>query len=190
VSKLIAVLDACVIYPTYIRDLLMHLAVTNNLFQARWTDEIHNEWIRNLLKNNSKITKESLQKTRNTMDNAIRDCLIVGYHDLIPSLTLPDDEDRHVLAAAISGKANIIVTFNLKDFPSSTLKNYGIEAQHPDDFILNLIDLDYESVCEAVNRNRMMLKNPPMNIEELLETYRNRGIPKTVAKLQLYHKLL
>jgi predicted nucleic acid-binding protein len=190
VSKLTAILDACVLYPAPLRDLLMNLAVTNNLFQARWTDEIHDEWTRNLLKNRSDLTKERLQRTRDFMDDSVRDCLITGYQDLIPSLTLPDDNDRHVLAAAISGKANIIVTFNLKDFPSSTLKNYGIESQHPDDFIVNLIELDFTSVCEAVNRNRISLKNPPKSIEELLETYEKQRIPKTVAKLRLYHKLL
>jgi predicted nucleic acid-binding protein len=190
VSKLTAILDACVLYPAPLRDLLMNLAVTNNLFQARWTDEIHDEWTRNLLKNRSDLTKERLQRTRDFMDDSVRDCLITGYQDLIPSLTLPDDNDRHVLAAAISGKANIIVTFNLKDFPSSNLKNYGIEAQHPDDFIVNLIELDSTSVCEAVNQSRIILKNPPKSIEELLEIYEKQRIPKTVAKLRLYHKLL
>jgi predicted nucleic acid-binding protein len=190
VGKLTAILDACVLYPAPLRDLLMNLAVTNNLFQARWTDEIHDEWTRNLLKNRSDLTKERLQRTRAFMDDSVRDCLITGYHDLIPSLTLPDDNDRHVLAAGIYGRANIIVTFNLKDFPSSTLKNYGIESQHPDDFIVNLIEVNFASVCEAVHRHRISLRKPPKSIEELLETYENQRIPKTVAKLQLHHELL
>ena len=70
----------------------------------------------------------------------MRDSLVTGYEALIESLSLPDPDDRHVLAAAIHSKAEIIVTFNLTDFPVSALASYGIEAEHPDVFISKLID--------------------------------------------------
>jgi hypothetical protein len=113
----------------------MNLAITD-LFRAKWTDDIHDEWIRNVLKNRPDLTKERLRRTRDLMNSHVRDCLVIGYQDLIPSLTLPDVNDRHVLAAAIVARADVIVTYNLKDFPATILEQYGIEAQHPDEFLL------------------------------------------------------
>jgi hypothetical protein len=117
-------------------------------------------------------------------------CLVVGYQDLIPSLTLPDANDRHVLAAAICAGADVIVTYNLKDFPTTTLEQYGIEAQHPDEFISHLIDLAPPVICAAVKRQRMSLKNPPQSVEELLSAYERQGLAKTVAELRLCDGLL
>jgi len=94
-SNFIALFDACVLYPAPLRDLLMHLAVTD-LFRARWSNEIHEEWIRNLLKNRPSITLEKLERTRSLMNNSAGDCLVEGYESLIPGLTLPDPDDRHV----------------------------------------------------------------------------------------------
>jgi len=111
----------------------MHLAVSG-LFRAKWTDAIHEEWIRNLLNNRPDLNRAQLERTRELMNRAVPDCLIEGYESLVPALVLPDPHDRHVLAAAISVGARVIVTFNEKDFPSKTLAQFGIEAQHPDEF--------------------------------------------------------
>ncbi len=124
------------------------------------------------------------------MDRNVRDCLISGYEKLIPSLTLPDANDRHVLAAAIYAGADAIITYNLSDFPARTLEQYGIEAQHPDEFITYLIDLAPSVVCKAVKRQRMSLKNPPKSTEELLATYERQGLTRTVAELRFYHEFL
>lgn len=184
-----ALFDACVLYPAPLRDFLMHLAITD-LFRAKWTDEIHDEWIRNLLKNRPDLTQERLQRTRDLMNSNVRDCLVSGYADLIPSLTLPDENDRHVLAAAICGGADVIVTYNLSDFPTGTLRQYGIEAQHPDEFITHLIDLAPSVVYEATKRQRISLKNPPRSVEELLAAYERQGLAQTVSELRLYDGLL
>lgn len=94
--------DACVLYPAPLRDFLMHLAITD-LFRAKWTDEIHDEWIRNLLKNRPDLTQERLQRTRDLMNSNVRDCLVSGYEDLIPSLTLPVRlQPRYVLSSKLS----------------------------------------------------------------------------------------
>jgi PIN domain len=167
----------------------MHMAVTD-LFRAKWSNEIHNEWMRNVLKNRPDLTKERLQRTRDLMDSNVRDCLVSGYEDLIPSLTLPDENDRHVLAAAICGGADVIVTYNLSDFPAKILGQYGIGAQHPDEFITDLIDLAPSVICEAAKRQRMSLKNPPKSVEELLAAYERQGLVRTVAELKLYDGLL
>jgi hypothetical protein len=167
----------------------MHLAIAD-LFRAKWTAEIHDEWIRNLLQNRPDLTEERLHRTRDLMNSHVRDCLVVGYQDLIPSLTLPDESDRHVLAAAICAGADVIVTYNLSDFPAATLGQYGIEAQHPDEFITHLMDLDLLTICEAVKRQRMNLKNPPQSVEELLAAYERQGLARTVAKLRVYDEWL
>lgn len=86
----------------------MRLAVTD-LFRARWTAAIHDEWTRNALKNRPDLTLEDLARTRALMDMHVRDCIVVGYESLIDSLTLPDENDRHVLAAATCAGAGLIV---------------------------------------------------------------------------------
>jgi hypothetical protein len=113
-------LDASVLYPAAIRDILMQLAVSN-LFQAKWTADIHSEWIYSLLHDRPDINPKDLQRTRMLMNTAVRDCLITGYQHLTASLWLPDPDDRHVLAAAIVGHCNVIINQNLKDF-------YGINT--------------------------------------------------------------
>ncbi len=178
-----ALFDACVLYPAPLRDLLMWLALTD-LFRARWTDRIHEEWIRNVLADRPDLRPEQLERTRQLMNTKVRDCLVTGYENLIERLTLPDQDDRHVLAAAIRAGADVIVTFNLADFPADVLSGFNIEARHPDDFVLALIDLDEETVCAAVERQRAGLKNPPKSVADHLETLRAQGLPKTAKRLQ------
>lgn len=111
-----AVYDACVLYPAPLRDLLLQLAMTD-LFRAHWTADIHKEWMRNVAAHRPDIAPEQLERTRQLMDAHVRDCLVEGYENLIPSIDLPDDDDRHVLAAAIIAEADVIVTYNLRVFP-------------------------------------------------------------------------
>jgi predicted nucleic acid-binding protein len=183
VSNFTVIYDACVLYPAPLRDFLMRLAVTD-LFGARWTDEIHSEWIRNVLKERPDLTLEKLTRTKNLMNSHVRDCLVTGYEVLIPGLQLPDPNDRHVLAAAIRCNASIIVTFNLRDFPAQALSPYGIESQHPDDFILHLIDLNPTEICQVVKKHKSSLKSPPKTPEEYLECLLRQGLPQSVTALQ------
>ncbi|AFY35557.1 PIN domain-containing protein [Calothrix sp. PCC 7507] len=182
-SNFTAIYDACVLYPAPLRDFLMRLAVTD-LFRARWTDAIHSEWIRNVLKDRPDLTLEKLTRTKNLMNSHVRDCLVTGYEALIVGLQLPDQNDLHVLAAAICCNASTIVTFNVKDFPAQALSPYGIESQHPDDFILHLIDLNPIEICKVVKRHRSSLKNPPKTSEEYLESLLRQGLPQSVTALQ------
>ncbi|MGL5942500.1 MAG: PIN domain-containing protein [Waterburya sp.] len=177
--------DACVLYPAPLRDFLMWLAVTD-LFKARWTDEIHDEWIRNVLKNRPDLSLKQLTKTKDFMNANVRDCLVTGYQGLGAGLSLPDPKDSHVLAAAIRCNADVILTFNLKDFPDNCLAPYGIEAQHPDEFIRHLIDLNCETVCQAAALHRNSLKNPSKTQNEYLTTLLNQGLSRTYTELLKY----
>lgn len=117
---IIAIYDANILYPAPLRDLLIRIA-QSGLVLARWSETIHDEWTRNVLKANPHLSAERLARTRSLMNKAVRDCLVTGHKKLIATLSLPDPEDRHVLAAAICAKASVIVTFNLKDFSAKTL---------------------------------------------------------------------
>ena len=129
VTTFTALYDACVLYPAPLRDLLLELALTD-LFRAKWSAQIHDEWIQAVLDHRSDLTVAQLRRTRDLMDMHVRDCLVEDFEELIPSLTLPDPNDRHVLAAAIRGRADVIVTYNLTDFPDKALQKYGITPQH------------------------------------------------------------
>jgi hypothetical protein len=182
--------DACVLYPAPLRDFLMRLALTE-LFRARWTATIHGEWMAAVLADRpDDLTRAQLERTRALMNKAVPDCLVEGYQSLIAGLTLPDPNDRHVLAAAILAGAGVIVTFNLKDFPSAALEVYGIEAQHPDEFVTHLLDLDPAAVCAAARNQRLSLKNPPKTIAEHLDTIERQQLPETRVRLQRYVQLL
>jgi hypothetical protein len=160
----------------------MRLALTE-LFQARWTDEIHDEWTRNVAADRPDITPESLARCRRLMDEHVPDCLVTGYEALIPTLALPDPDDRHVLAAAIQSQASSIITFNLSDFPASVLQPFHIEAIHPDEFIVQLWDEHPEAVLEAARLQRAGLKKPPKSAVEYLATLKQCQLPKTAACL-------
>jgi hypothetical protein len=189
VTAFTALYDACVLYPAPLRDLLMWLALTD-LFRARWTNAIHEEWMRNVLKSRPDLTRAQLERTRDLMNANVRDCLVTGYEDLIDAVTLPDPDDRHVLAAAIRGRADVIVTFDLDDFPADAIQPYGVDAQHPDDFVTHLLDLAPTAVYRAVKRQREALKNPPKTPEELLETLERQRLVQTVARLRTAIDLL
>lgn len=179
------VLDACVLYPARLRDLLMHLGIVG-LYQPKWSDSIHEEWCRNLLANRPDIAPEALARTVALMEYALPDARVTGHECLIGGLTLPDSDDRHVLAAAIRAKAEVIVTLNQKDFPAAALAEFDIEALHPDEFISDLFDLNHALALEAVRRQRHSLRHPPMSVDDFLKMLLKQGLPMTVKALEGY----
>ena len=188
-SHFTALFDACVLFPAQLRSLLMHLALAD-LFQAKWTDEIHEEWMRGVLEKYPDRTRAEVEKVRDLMNRHVHDCLVTNYEHLIPTLQLPDPNDRHVLAAAIRARADVIVTSNLSDFPRETLAKFGIEAQHPDQFLTHLLDLAPNVVCAAAKRQRQSLKKPPKTVAEFLETLEATGLAQTVARLREFAALI
>ena len=188
-STYTALLDANVLYPAPLRDLLLQLAVTD-LFRARWTADIHREWIEALLRNEPHRDRAKLERTRDLMDQHTRDCLVIGYDSLVSSLVLPDPDDRHVLAAAIAGRCDAIVTQNLKHFPEEVLAPYGIDVQHPDEFFSNQLNLVPGAFCGAVQKVRRRLQKPPYTIEQYLDILTGNGLVATAAELRSFADLL
>ena len=185
------VIDSNVIYPASLRDLLVTIAALAqpaHMFRAKWTAEIHDEWIRNVLINEPHLKKTDLERTRTLMDAAVEDCLVTGFQHRINSLDLPDPDDRHVLAAAIESGATIIVTSNLKDFPDAKLKASRVLAKHPDDFIMDFLETYEEQgealLEEAVRAIKNRLKNPPKTWTEYFDTLEQVGLKLTVERLK------
>lgn len=187
-TQFTVLLDACVLYPAPLRDLLIELA-TKGMFRGRWTDRIHDEWIRNLLKNRPDLKKDQLERTRKLMNERVLDCLVHNYEDLIKSVVLPDQEDLHVLAAAIKAQAQIIVTYNIKDFPAEILKKFEIEALHPDAFLRHQLDFKLSVFLSSVKNIRQRLKNPPISASQYLSILLPH-LPQTVSSLKQYEDLI
>jgi hypothetical protein len=143
-----------------------------------------------MLRQRPDLKPEQLERTRQMMNSHVRDCLVTGYQDLIPGLTLPDPNDRHVLAAAIKAGASVIVTYNLKHFPAETLEPFGIDAQHPDEFLGYQFDLNRAAICNAVKLQRARLKNPPKSAVEMLDTFASLQLPTIVERLREFQDLL
>jgi predicted nucleic acid-binding protein len=184
-----AVLDACVLYPAPMRDLLLSLAVAD-LYTAKWTSDIEREWLENLLEDRPDLTHAQLQRTCALMSKAIPDSKIEDYERLIPTLNLPDEKDRHVLAAAIRCNADAIVTMNLKDFPQEALDTHGIEALHPDDFVMNQIELSEPDALRAIKAMRLRLKQPTQTAAEFISTIERCQMPLTGSCLREWQTLI
>jgi predicted nucleic acid-binding protein len=180
-----AVLDACVLYPAPLRDLLLSLAAAG-LYRAKWSQEIHDEWTRNLLENRSDLDPEKLRTTCTRMNAAVPDSLVTGYEDLIDSLQLSDPDDRHVLAVAIRADADAIITFNQRDFDETELAKYDVYTEHPDEFVSNMIALYTPRVISVVREMRGRLRNPLKSVDDFLNTLHQQGLPQAVGRLSAF----
>lgn len=175
--RFVVVLDACVLYPAPIRDLLLNLADLE-IYSPKWTEIIQDEWIRNLLKNRPDLTRSKLAKTLEAMNTAFPDAAVHSFEELIEFLELPDENDRHVLAAGITCKADPIITFNTKDFPKKYLRQHDVEVYTPDGFVNLLERLNPTIVKQAFENQLKSLKNPPMSKEALIESLMKSGLEK------------
>jgi len=178
-----AIFDACVLYSGSLRDFFLHLA-DDGLIVPYWTEEIQNEWVYNLLQNRLDLKRENLERTCHEMDFHFPDARVYGIETDVLLPQLPDSKDRHVLAAAIRAKAEYIVTFNLKDFPTSALAPYQVEAISPDDFTLRIIEYATKTFLTTIAKHRSDLINPPKTVEQYLATLEQQKLLKTVAFLR------
>ena len=176
-----AVLDANIPYGACMRDFLLRLA-DQGLFTPLWSAEIHNEW--------SDLNRTKLERIRITMDTHFPSATVTGYQPLIEGLDLSDLQDRHVVAAAVRGGADVIVTLNLRDFPAERLAPYKLEAQHPDKFISGLFESRHREVLAAVHDHRAALRNPPRSPEQHLKTLREVGLIDTAVALGNFKELI
>lgn len=178
------VLDACVLYPAPVRDILLSLA-SEGLFRTRWSNTIQEEWVRNLLINRSDLNGEQLDQTVKAMNAAFPDANVDDFEGLIANIRIPDEDDRHVVACAIKCKADLIVTFNTKDFPKKELSKYDLETQKPDEFISNLIDTNPKLGCKAFSKMVKRLKKPTKTKKEVLAAFEKCRLKNSAERIRV-----
>ncbi len=179
-----AVLDTNVIFPIVVRDLLFWFAYYE-LYTPKWSDNIFDEWKEVMIRKG--VNEAEALKRVQKANEAFPDALVKNYHGLITELDLPDEDDRHVLAAAIRTNANVIVTNNLKDFPREYLNSFGLKAKSADDFLTDIIDLNQNKAVKAFKEMVLNRKNPAMDEYQVLESLRKNGLKDTASYL---HALL
>lgn len=167
----------------------MRLSV-HELIRAKWTEEIHEEWIIAVLRTRPDLTRQQLDRTRELMDLHADDCLVEGYGHHTEKLLLPDLNDRHVLAAAIECGADAIVTWNVSDFPESVLREHEIELWTPDQLLHALLLDNGEAVVSLMREHRAVLRNPPKTVVEYLETLEQQRLHASLALLRDWQEKL
>jgi len=179
-----AFFDTNVLYGALLCDYVLELA-DRRLFRPLWSDDVLFELSKNLVKNGEK--PELVTKRVSTMEKYFADARVEGYGDLIPSMT-NDEKDRHVLAAAIRGGAEVLVTFNVKHFPVSSLEPFDLEVVHPDDFLLDQLDLHHAVTLRALVELVEGYDSPAMTVDDLLRALARAGVPRfsDEARARLY----
>ena len=177
-SSLVAVLDACILYPPSLRDFLLSIA-DGGYFQPKWSKEINGEWTRNFLKDHPDCRRSNLVDIVKVMNDVFPDSNVQNYKREISRIKLPDPNDAHVLAAAIKSQANVIVTNNLKDFPKKSLEEFQIKAKSPDDFVSELLKEDEDGIVLSIKIMRSRLVNPPLTAVDIVNRLRTNRLFKT-----------
>lgn len=171
--KFTCVLDTNVIIPIEIRDLIFWFA-HYELFTVKWSKHIFDEW-GDVMKRH-KVTNVEIKKRIAKANEAFPDAMVMKYEPLIKALTLPDKKDKHVLAAAIKAKANIIVTNNLKHFPKPYLAEFNLSAKSADDFLTDIIDINPSRAIEAFKELVLNRRKPNLDEYEVLDRFRKNGL--------------
>jgi hypothetical protein len=179
----VAVYDACVLYPFHLRNIVVQAAV-DRLVEARWTDEIHDEWMRNLVVNTPGLSIERLLITRRLMNDALPAATVGGYVELIPAIDLPDPLDRHVVAAGIAAGASVILTWNLRDFPITVLKVHGLRARTPDVFLAELYDKVPDLMVASLRNARRNLSKTRLSTTDFIEILRRQNLTRLAERIQ------
>lgn len=179
----IVIYDANVLVPSVLRDVLIRVAMSG-LVRARWTSRILDETFSAIARNRPDLPSEKLERTRELMSASIRDVLVEDWESLETAIALPDDKDRHVVAAAIRAHAQLIVSFNMRDFPAEELTKWNLEAKHPDDFLVDQFHLDPVALHLIIKQIADSYVNPLWTAAQVLDALEKCGTHQTVALLR------
>jgi predicted nucleic acid-binding protein len=163
----VAVFDACILYPFHLRNIVVQ-AATDHLVAARWTDEIHDEWVRNLAGARA-IPMAKLQRLRQFMNETLPAAMVTGYEEHVAAVNLPDPDDRHVVAAGIAAGAALILTWNVRHFPAKELKKFGLTRETPDAFLSGLYDKVPELVIGSLAKARRNLTKTDVSASDFID---------------------
>lgn len=182
-DPLIVLLDTSILYPARIRDILLQLAV-QDLFTPKWSYEIRQELIDSIRNTRPDIADHFYERTIRQMDAVLKDAFVVNFEHHTKDLILPDRNDRHILAAAIQGQCDLIVTANLRDFPGQILDSWGIDSRSPDEFLSLLLSERPNDFIEAVRIILNRLTSPSLTPEDYLDNMEEIGLISTANKLR------
>jgi len=166
-----------------LRDLLLRLD-EDGLVRVRWSEMILDECFGAILANRKDLSSSALERTRGLMTTHFPGAMVRQFEGLAVEIALPDDGDRHVVAAAVRAGVRLIVTFNMRDFPPGPLASSGIAAQHPDDFLLSVLASNEDRFCRVVREQAVACRDPPFTVMELLDNLERGGLVQTVRRLR------
>jgi len=172
-----AVLDACVLVPSALCDTLLRLA-EREFFGPLWSQRILEETASAISTIHPQIPEDRIARRMDAMNSTFEDALVVGWEPVCAGLDLPDPDDRHVLAAAIRGGAHCIVTFNVKDFPERSLVPLDVACTHPDEFLLDQLDLHPGEALVVLREQANDLRNPPCDLADVLNQLERCDVPR------------
>jgi predicted nucleic acid-binding protein len=183
-----AVLDACVLFRSGVRDFLLWVAEAG-AFSPVWSDAIHEEWMRSRRKEFGD-PKTRLNWARNEMEKAFPGANIAPDHDALSAVALPDESDAHVVATAIAGKAGCILTYNRRHFPARILTPLGLRTEAPDEFCSRLFKQAQPEIIEGARLHRASLKKPPYDRSAYLAHLKALDFSRTAELLRPYQESL
>ena len=178
--------DANVLYKSLLRDLIMRLGMSGAI-RPRWTERIHEEWMRNLQLRLPAVPQAAVERTRHLMDVTLPEALVTIT--VTSGHALPDPDDQHVLDAALSAGAGVLMTFNLSDFPSPALPTH-LQAVHPDTFLGACLEQQQGRVLDALQALRANLKKPPFSVPDLLAALERAELPQFASSLRAFEEHL
>ncbi|MHB1488572.1 MAG: PIN domain-containing protein [Acidimicrobiales bacterium] len=181
-ARYAVVLDACVLVPVALADTLMRLAEAD-LYRPVWSAQILAEATDAIVEIHPEIPPERVQHRFAAMDDASEDARVEGWEHLEHAVTVPDPDDRHVVAAAVGGRADAIVTANVGDYPTDVLGPIGIEVIHPDDFLLDQLDLAPRIVLSVLREQAAHTRNPVLTPVDLIARLARCGVPAFADEL-------
>lgn len=173
--------DTCVLLPISLADLMLRLSEAKT-YRVLWSDDILTELERNLVRKRN-LNPVAARKRVDMMRTHFPDALVEDYQGLAGAMTC-DQKDRHVLAAAVRANAELLVTFNTKDFPATSTKPYDVDVVTPDDFLLDQLDLFPRAVLRCLDEQVEAYGSPQMSLPELLSRMETVGLPLFVAAVR------
>ena len=175
-----AFLDTCVLYPAYLCDTLLRLAEVS-AYRPLWSTQVLDELRSNLVERG--LPPERVDRRITQMTRSFPDAMVTGYESLIDGMS-NDPKDRHVLAAAVRANAEVLVTFNVRDFPEPAVKHYDVEVVHPDEFLLDQLDLYPGVTIEVLRQQAAAYRRVPNTVPDILVLLDRTGVPRFAAQVR------
>jgi len=173
--------DTCVLYPIVLTDTLLRIA-EQSVFRPHWSSDVMAELRRNLA-DVPQVGKEGAQRRIEAMNRAFPAATVTGYEPLISGMEC-DPKDRHVMAAAVHSECQVVVAYNLKDFPAESMAKHQLEAVHPDTFLLDQLDLYPEAVSNALRRQSAKSARPKLTALQLMGSFEKLQLAGFAAELR------